>query len=226
MTPFDGAALVAMLMTLYPVVTPANFVRARAEQPSYFANGIIFGSKGDKLQLPDGRQFDCIFAAGGPVSGRRWICMEIDPNAPGAEDVFALSPGPLEPIDEQQVIFPGGDPSLESFITGELGPLDGAEGVLDGARDAVIVAADPIQLEGTYRALVEPAAAAHATLRAALDDDNPGDVIDRTNAHDPEIDAARGDYVTEEPGDGEPPDPGGPPGGGGDDDDGPPPREA
>lgn len=212
MTPFDTVALVAMLVTFYPVVSAPEFARARRERPEYFGGGVIFGSKGDKLRLPDGREWDCIQAAGGPPSGRRWICIPIDPNDQGATDPFALEAGPLDPLDEQLVIFPGGDPSLVDLVAGALGGLDGAEGLLDGAAAAVVQAADPNQLDGTYRARVEPARDAHGRIRAALDSDDPGELLARTSAQDGEIDAARQDYVEESPPDTGEPDPGDPPG--------------
>jgi hypothetical protein len=64
-TPFDPVALLAMLQAFYPTPSGAALAQARAERPEYFAGGELFGSKGDKLRLGDGRVFDCIFAAGG-----------------------------------------------------------------------------------------------------------------------------------------------------------------
>jgi hypothetical protein len=76
-TPFDPFALLSMLLAFYPAVSPAAFAQARRERPEYFAGGSIIGSKGDKLQLPDGRVFDCIFASGGPLSGQRWQVLDV-----------------------------------------------------------------------------------------------------------------------------------------------------
>lgn len=207
-SPFDGAALVAMLQAFYPAVSAAAFARARSERPDYFGGGVIFGSKGDKLRLPDGREFDCIQAAGGPPSGRRWTCSLIDPNAGGDDDPFALEDGPLAFVDEETVIFPGGDPSFESLVTGPLGTLDGAEAALDGSAEAIVAWDGADRVDGSYRALVEPATEAHKRIRAALDNDNPADVIAATNAHDGEIEGARADYVEPAPPDTPEPDPG------------------
>jgi hypothetical protein len=38
-TPFDGAALLAMLLAFYPAVSAAALARARSERPEYFAGG-------------------------------------------------------------------------------------------------------------------------------------------------------------------------------------------
>jgi hypothetical protein len=213
-TPFDPSALVAMLIAFYPAVSGAAFAQARRERPEYFAGGTIFGSKGDKLRLPDLREFDCIVAAGGPPAGRRWTCSYIDPNAPVVDDPFALEEGPLIPLDEEQPIFPGGDPTFESIVAGALEPLDGADNVLDGAGQAIVTFTGADALDRQYRAQVEPAAVAHAATRAALEQDDPADVIDATNAQDPEINAAREDYVEDPPPDAPEPDPGDPPGDG------------
>lgn len=210
-TPFDPDALVAMLRAFYPQPSGAAFALARAQRPEYFAGGVIFGSKGDKLRLPDGREYDCILAAGGPPSSRAWMCSLIEPGDPGVDDPFALDDGPLAYIDDGVVIFPGDVPDFEQLVVTELGALDGAEGVLDRAGADVQVAADPDRFDGSYRALVDPAREAHVRLRNALDGDDPMDVIESTNAHDGEIDSARGDYVESPPPDTPEPDPGSPP---------------
>jgi hypothetical protein len=57
---FDPGTLPQLLAAFYPVVTPAHFALARQEHPDWFGDGVIFGSKGDKLRFPDGRQYDCI----------------------------------------------------------------------------------------------------------------------------------------------------------------------
>jgi hypothetical protein len=221
-TPFDPAALVAMLRSFYPAPSGAAFVRARGERPEYFAGGTIFGSKSDKLRLPDGREFDCIVAAGGPAAGRAWQCALIDPNAPGAADPFPLEPGALEPIDEDMVIFPGGEPPLEGIVAADLSGLDGADGILEAGAADVAAFDGATVLDDTYRDLVEPAAEHHAGVRAALDADDPADVIDATNSHDGEISSGQDDYVEEEPPLIDLPEPGRPPRDG--EDPGPPPK--
>lgn len=200
-----------MLLAFYPAVSGAAFGRARAERPDYFAGGVIFGSKGDKLRLPDGREFDCIAAAGGPAAGRRWQCALIDPTAPAVDDPFALEDGPLAFVDELAPIFPGGDPSFEALVADHLGAFGGDDDRLSQGAQDVITFPGAGDLEDSYARHIEPALDNHANIRAALDADDPSDVIDATNAHDPEIDSARDEYVEDPPPDTSEPDPGRPP---------------
>lgn len=211
MTPFDPLALLAMLQAFYPVVSAAALQQARAERPEYFAAGELFGSKGDKLRLPDGRVFDCIFAAGGPIGTQRWSVIDVT-NDPGAvSDGLELEPGPLVPLDAAQAFPPFGDPGFEAFVAGELGGLGNSDAQLDAAREGAVAFTGADELDGEFRRLMEPAVEAHATIRAALDNDDPIDVIEATNNHDGAIDAARGDYVEDPPPDTAEPDPGGVP---------------
>jgi len=55
-TPFDPAALVAVLSAFYPTVDVATLAQARRARPGVFAGGALVGD-GDRLQLPDGRVF-------------------------------------------------------------------------------------------------------------------------------------------------------------------------
>lgn len=217
MTPFDPAALVAMLMAFYPVVTPANLARARQERAEYFHGGTLFGSKGDKLRLPDGREFDCIANAGLPVGQRFWYCGLIDPAEAGNPDGFELEPGALEPVDEEMVLFPADRDRFEALVAGELADLTGADDVLRGAGDAIVAIDVAGHLEGSYAEHVEPAAAAHANMRAALDLDDPADIIAATNAHDGIIDAADVEFNEPLPADLAEPEPGPAPIGGDED---------
>lgn len=206
--PFDPGALVVMLNAFYPAVSAAAFAKARAERAEYFGGGVIFGSKGDKLRLPDGREYDCIVAAGGPASARRWSCSLIDPTDAGDDDPFPLEDGPIEYADEDLVIFVGGDRSFEGIIADGLRPLDGADEVLGAAAQGAIEFNGAADLENSFGRRVEPAAGAHARIRAALENDNPADVIDATNRHDGEIDGAREDYAEPDPPAIDEPDPG------------------
>lgn len=217
MGPFDPIALVVMLNAFYPAVSAAAFARARRERPEYFAGGTIIGTGGDKLKLPDGRIFDCIFAVDGPPSGRRWQALDVTNGGDGPDDPFALEPGPLPFVDEDTPIFSGGDPSFESITAGGLDGLTGAAGVLDGAARDVVTIDSADRVERSYDADIVPALATHESIRGSLDEDNPIDVLNATNAQDPEIDQARVDYVEEPPADTPEPSPGEPPR---DDDDG------
>src|SRR5213592_2880219 len=161
-----------MLKAFYPVPSGAAFAQARRERPEYFAAGVIFGSKGDKLRLPDGREFDCIVAAGGPVSGRSWYCGLIvdDPNA--QPDPFPLEPGPLDPLDEDAAIGPALDRDLEALVARGLSDLSGSDDRLAAAGQAVIVVDGAGDIERSYAELVEPALEKHVEIRAALDMDD------------------------------------------------------
>jgi hypothetical protein len=152
-TPFDATALLVMLLAFYPIVSGAELARARRERPEYFAGGALVGSKGDKLQLPDGRVFDLIYAAGGLAGAQRW---QVITAGPSVDDPFPLEPGPLTPIDLETVPpAPAPGPSFETLVGGELATLAGADAALGAARSVLVegaaaadlVAADGAQLD-------------------------------------------------------------------------------
>jgi hypothetical protein len=210
-TPFDAIALVAMLTVFYPVVTPAHFALARAERPEYFAGGVIFGSKGDKLRLPDGRAYDCIINAGLDVSQRRWAAQLIDPNAVGVDDPFALEEGPLVPLDAAFTFPPHDDGAFVALVAGELGALEHADDVLTGAAQPIIEFTGAADLEDSYFRTVQPASDAHVALVAALDADPITDVLERSAGGQAVIDSMNGEYTEPPPPDTPEPDPGDPP---------------
>lgn len=212
-----------MLLAFYPVVSAAAFVQARAERPEYFAGGVIFGSKGDKLRLPDGREWDCIVAAGGPPSGRRWSCSFIDPSVIGEIDPFPLEAGPLVPLDEQATTGPLIEWDLEQRWGGEMGALDGTDGVLAAAATTAAEFTGAADLENSYAREIDPAADAHATIRSALDGDDPADELGAIDDHSNIIAATTPDYEEPPPPDIAEPDPGNPPPSKGGDGDPPPP---
>src|SRR4051812_36178944 len=119
-----------MLRAFYPEVTPANFALARSVRPEYFAGGVIFGTKGDKLRLPDGRVFDCIVNAGLSVALRSWAPQLVDPTAGGADDPFALEEGRLTPLDEDFTLPPRDDSGFTALVAGELAALEHDDGIL------------------------------------------------------------------------------------------------
>jgi hypothetical protein len=173
---------------------------------------VIFGTKGDKLRLPDGREFDCIVAAGGPPDGRRWQCARIDPNDADAGDPFALEAGPLTPIDASDV-WPGSPaPGFEAFVAGELGALDGSEHQLDGAAQSAVEFDGAGAFDDSFRRLVDPATEAHVNIRRALDEDDPIDELGAAGDLGDAPDREGQQYVEEEPADLPTEDPGGPPG--------------
>jgi len=208
LAPFDPDALLAMLRAFYPIVSPANLARARAERPDYFAGGVITRANGDKIQLPDGRIYDCIINSGGRPGTTFWSCSLVDPNDTGVDDPFALEEGPLQYVDESLVIFSGGDPSNVDVVAGELGALDGADGVLDQAGQTVATFTGAAEVDAAYWNTVPPARDVHLSVLGAFHEIDPGDVIDATNSRDGEIDQAREDFTEPQPPDTPEPDPG------------------
>jgi hypothetical protein len=218
MTPFDPDALVAMLQAFYPVPSGAALAQARAERPAYFANGTLFGSKGDKLQLPDGRVFDCILASGGPVAGRRWQALPVTPGT--GDDPFPLEIGPLTPVDETVNYFGFGTaPTMVSIVSDQLSALDGSEGQLDGVQLNV----EQFDPAGAGAALddgaLEDATNAHEDASTIADGQSFADVTDATSGQRGGVNDTRTGYDDPPPPDADVPDPGDPPaktGGGGD----------
>ena len=223
MTPFDPWALLAMLQAFYPAPTPASLRRARSERPEYFAAGVLIGHSGDKLQLPDGRIWDLIFSVGSPAA--RWIAIDVTDQGAGGggDDPFALEEGPLVPIDEETTIGPPLERDFEGLVARGLGDLTGSDDRLAAAGAAVVEVDGGADIDRSYDELLEPANRAHVGMRAALDLDDPSELIDATNHHDGEINAGTGDYNEPPPPDDPEPDPGEPPNGG--DDGGKPPKE-
>lgn len=139
MTPFDGTALLAMLLSFYPSVNGSELARARRERPEYFAGGLVFGSKGDKLGLPDGRVFDLIFASGGLPGQQRWQVIEPGPGDVG--DPFPLEAGPLTPIDAGLEPAPGEATTFQALVADAVESLGASDGVLAAASQRVTEAA-------------------------------------------------------------------------------------
>jgi hypothetical protein len=213
-TPFDPVALVAMLQAFYPVVSAGAFLRARAERPEYFAAGTIIGSKGDKLQLPDGRVFDCIYAAGGPASGRRWIAIDVTTDPGGAPDPFPLEPGPLVPLDEDVTFPPFVGESFESIVSRHLDEFGDSDGMLFRAGQTIVESDGGGALDDAYERTIVPAREAHAGFETRLDGLDIVDEIGNAEDHGHIITATSGDYDDEPPADLPEPDPGDPPGDG------------
>ena len=219
MTPFDPWALLAILEAFYPEPTAASLRRARSERPEYFAGGTLIGRSGDKLQLPDGRIWDLIFGVDGPRPPRRWIAIDVTDPDPNAVPGFELEPGPLEPLDEEMLLFPPHADIFTPLVAGHLEGLEGSDGVLATAATAVLAHDGAGRLERDWARVMEPAIAQHATIRVALDGDDPIAVLAAATGHDGEIEGGRRDYDEPPPPDiaepsvGEPPgkgEPGGP----------------
>ena len=211
MTPFDPAALLAMLLTFYPTVSSGELARARRDRPDYFAGGTLFGSKGDKLRLPDGRVFDLIFAAGGAIGQQRWQVIEVTGDAGRAGDLFPLEPGPLVPLEDDPFPPAAAAGAFEAILGDALDTLGASDGVLHGAAQAVATFAGAQQLADSYARMVEPATDAHAATRRSFDADDPAALIDRSNDQGATIDDQSGRYNEEAPADLPADDPGDPP---------------
>ena len=192
MTPFDPAALLAMLLAFYPVASPAALGRAMAERPEYFAGAVRIGRGGDAIQLPDGRIFDLIFAVDDPIA-RHWQVIEAGAGD-GADDPFADGPGPLTPLDPNDAT-PA--PAVDMFtgLVGEaLAALGASDAVLDAAgatlaehaADAANADAGGVELDDAADALDQQIRA-----RGAVE---LGDELDALDALDQGAAGVEGDY--------------------------------
>lgn len=174
MTPFADRALLAMLLAFYPTVTAAALRQARSERPEYFAGGTIIGSKGDKLQLPDGRVFDLIANAGGLPGTQRWQVIE---PGPSADEPWPLEPGPLTVVDEE--VFtptPGPSTTFQVLVGGAITSLGASDDVLaqgastlaDSAAAGQLALGDATDLEDADRVVEEIAGSRSADVVAEL----------------------------------------------------------
>ncbi len=161
MTPFDGTALLAMLLAFYPTPSPAALVQARAERPEYFSGATLIGRSGDKFQLPDGRIFDVIFAVDGAPSQRRWQMIEAVPGDASA-DPWPLEEGPLTPLDE-----PIDAPAPDAMFLGIVG----------GGLDSLGASAETV--DAAHSTLADGAAAAELADAGGGELDDAGDALDR-----------------------------------------------
>lgn len=140
MTPFDATALLVMLSTFYPVVSPGELARARRERPEYFAGGEIIGSSHGALRLPDGRIFDLIINAGGVPGTTFWQVLPMI--AGGDDETFPLEPGPLTPIDAPWEPPPPPRAVFEGLVAGSLEQLGGSDAVLSAAEQRIAESAN------------------------------------------------------------------------------------
>ncbi|HEY3042610.1 MAG TPA: hypothetical protein VGJ39_01200 [Vicinamibacterales bacterium] len=192
MTPFDPIALLVMLQTFYPIVGPAAFERARRERPEYFSGGTIIGTGRDKVQLPDGRIFDCIFNVGG--IDQRWQVLEIPPGAGpgGPADPFALDEGPLTPIDESAFPEPAPMPFFEPLVVQSLVDLGYAGPALDGAHAQLTDAGAPGDLDAWLGGELGTGAGVLDQQLRAVDAFVPADVVAQTAGQSRATDAHEG----------------------------------
>lgn len=208
MTPFDPSALLAMLLAFYPTVSPAALALARRERPEYFAAGQIIGSKGDKLQLPDGRVFDCIFAAGGAPGQQRWQAIDVTNDPGGSGGGFDLEAGPLVPMDDAALDVLGGGESFTSIVADELDAFGASDERLQAAATAAAEFDGAGRIEDSFARTIEPAAEHHTAMRVALDLDDPAEEFEAAGLSQETIDSSLTQYDEPKPDDLPEPDPG------------------
>jgi hypothetical protein len=207
-TPFDAAALLAMLLAFYPVVSVPTLQRARAERPEYFAAGTLGGSKGEKLFLQDGRVFDLIAAAGGPPSGRHWQVIDVTNDPGGAADPFALEEGPLTPLDEDDTVPAPPGETFTALVADELDAFGATDDHLALAAAAVVEFDGGADLDNASGELLDPAIEHHDAMRTALDQDDPADELEAAGLSRNQIDGELQRFDEPEPPDIPEPDPG------------------
>jgi hypothetical protein len=186
-TPFDPQALLVMLLTFYPIVSAAELRHARAERPEYFAAGELFGSKGDKLLLPDGRAFDLIFAAGGLPGQQRWQVIEAGPGGDG--DGFGLEAGPLVPLDETGALPPLSDLVFESLVAGAIGDVVHLDGRMGDAASEIVAAVGEENVGPLLDEAFGDAQSHHEQSSRSLEGVNPGELVDATDGLFRQIDS-------------------------------------
>jgi len=191
-TPFDPAAIVAMLRSFYPVVTIANLRLARTERPDYFAGGALFGTCGEKLRLPDGRVWDLMYDCGGLQAA--WQAIEPGPSDGSGGDGFALEPGPFTPIDVPDLLPPTPAQDFTQLMAGAMLELGSAEDVLDlagttiGGDGAGAAIGDVLQRE------FDAAAGAQVSQAHALDDLRPEELLETSAGAGGVIDSEASEY--------------------------------
>jgi hypothetical protein len=176
-TPFDATALLAMLLTFYPIVGPAALARARSERPEYFAAGTIGGKGGDKLLLPDGRVFDLIYGVSGPSDQWRWQVVELGLGIEPPPDPFALEPGPITPIDLSAFLPFDRAPTFAPLVARELAALPALDAGLFVARQAIAAGAAafrPGDLDADLGEAIDAIPGVHTLLDQAIPADELG----------------------------------------------------
>jgi len=187
MTPFDPTALLAMLLTFYPLVSVAELQRARRERPDYFAGGVLFGSTGEKLRLPDGRVFDLIFDASNPdPTRRRWQVIEPGPGRPD-DETFPLERGPFTPIDGGRWPAPSGVNVFVPLVAAAYASLGDADGLFGRAASTIVEASSPAALTTMFHSTIDKAEGTIGSSRNRLNAADPSDIIIASGGQVPRI---------------------------------------
>lgn len=192
MTPFNPTALVAMLLTFYPVVSGAALARARAERPEYFAGGTLIGRHGDALRLPDGVVWDLIFHVDGPAPRWQAIIPSGAPADAGGDPLFPLEAGPLASIDLARFPLPTPTSDFVPLVADAQRALGAVEAPFDTLQASA--AGDPpgAAFDGAAHAHLGGAWAAVGAELRGLDAIRPQDLIATTAAERALIDARDG----------------------------------
>jgi len=200
-TPFDAIALRVMLETFYPIVTPSALRRARSERPDYFAGGVLFGTKGDKLRLADGREFDCIAGTSGPHP--TWWVGLIEPGEGGGENPFPLEEGPLTPLDLETFRVPRAAPEFEALAIVHAAELGDADRQAETARGDVGSPDVLAALSGSIGEAADATWRAGDTLARELETVDPLGLLEETSGTGGQVESVTGEWDSDEP----PPDP-------------------
>jgi hypothetical protein len=199
MTPFSPSALVAILLAFYPTVSGAELARARRERPEYFAGGSLGGSHGDKLTLPDGACWDCIFGSGtGDVTVMHWQCIPCGDGTPG-DPVFALAPGPFRPLDGSVWPAPAPVVVFVPLVTDALSELGTSDAILSAAESSVAEHSSGAAFDAAVSGAVNDGDAARVQEFAPLLQAVPADVLEAMNDRSGTIDAGEADAEFEPP---------------------------
>jgi len=194
MTPFHPTALLAMLLTFYPLVNVAELQRARRERPDYFAGGTLFGSTGEKLRLPDGRVFDLIFDASNvDPARRRW---QVILPGPGTADdaAFPLEAGPFTPIDADAWPAPHAAPVFVPLVAAAYASLGDADGLFGTAASSLTAASAPAALTTVFESTIGAAERKISSSQSALTAADPTDVILAAGGVVPVLNAHEGEF--------------------------------
>lgn len=193
MTPFSPAALVVMLVTFYPDVSAAALVRARLERPEYFAGGVLGGSHGDKMTLPDSSGWDLIYDVENATGNRHWQCIPAGGDATAGDPTFALEPGPLVPIDLVQWPEPAPLPTFAPLVGDALREIGASDAVLAAAAATVAEASSPALFDAAVSGELGDGDRARVDVQAALAGAIPDRELALTSGAEGQIGGGEGD---------------------------------
>lgn len=199
-----------MLLTFYPDVSAAALAQARRERPEYFAGGVLGGSHGDKMTLPDGSGWDCIYDVDNATGRRHWQCIPASDGGGGA-DAFPLDAGPLDPIDLSQWPEPAPLPIFAPLVVDGLRELGASETLLGDAAATITQGGTGGSFDAAVSGDLGDADRARIETRDALAGAVPDRELALTSGSSGTIDGGEGDAEFTPPPYVAPSPPGGPP---------------